>query len=977
MTYSYPRQRRRIMAISGIFDDFHNAENSGLRWFETFTSGNVEWGVVAAPGGVGGNALWVKGTIGDALANLNSRGQLSPYPNTSYQYLNPPNKPFRTKNRAEFRMRIADDQTSPNALLSHCANFVLDGAVKFSDNHNLLRTAVCFSVANQRLGVKSGTNTVLTSVAWTGSLDTYYDVKIEWETNWFDYHSWLYCDWEFTQLPAPLGCHQVVTIKVYINNSEVLDYDMYRGQWRDTSNTDFPQSMDLGRPGIGVDCENDDTGEVSNGTFVEAYFKDILITQDVKAIDWSATNSVIAHGAARETKARIFSTFPDSIHRGQDIQIFARNRVSDDWTNQFRGIIRGIVRDGKIVTVEADGYDSVLASEWSESLSFTDKTASEIIDESINTPEEKVIFDVSTYFTDALVHPINRYDKNYPHIPKLDILMEMANLEDMTLYLDVANAFHFEKFDNDNLFTDVHIEHGIDFADYKEEEIFLHTPNVIRVIGSGVVAQKEIAAEHYVSGSTVVREISRLDLTTQEAVDESLEYYVQSYLESYRQVTVDIPAKFEIQPSEYIRITINEMGYNWQFAYVLSVTSTMKGSQTVTILSNQYDITTFLTDLNYRQTQQEGENFPQDLIDPDTKTITIDGVATLDISARYMIVDFDYTDEHGWQDFVYRDGKAVITNHFLEQIIALFQTDAKADAPELPERIVWGTGDTPPKENDLTLESYQNEFFCGLADYQGNTCWGNVGGGVTEVGTVTWMIRNSESVANWTNVTELGLTVSAGASSPVWIRASWDEPITNDTGISFKVIIAVTLTPRPGACYITRNLTFAIGNWLDSGKTFMNDFPQPKRMAFFGTDAFPYPSIWFNETSEAGGKMVTCPATEAQGALVTNPNIEKFMIEYSQEYVFDYSQRYDSADGDQRIVLVGTIDLDNQRDPNICMFLRTTKMLSELDGWTTKIKIYLKFARVDPAIRINHCVPRIEEGECIEYDDLYYYPSDA
>lgn len=953
MAHVYPRNRRRIVAVSGIFDDLHDDLVSEVKWHETYKTGNLAWDVVSAPGGVGGNALWVKGTIGDAIG-LAGRGHLSPYPNVSNQYLVPPSQPYRTKARAEFRMRIVDDQSSANAKLSHCASFCLDGAVKWNDDHMIDRTCVNFSVANQRMGIVSGTNGVVaniqTDIEWLGSLNTWYDVRIEWHYDHWDNRQWQYADWEIGyEDKTGDEAYQQVHIKVYINNVEVLATDIFKGHWRDTD-YDFPTSMDFGRPGIGVNCENDDTGNVSNGTFAEVYYKDILITQDVILIDWKINNSAIYKGADRSCKARVFATFPESIAQGQDLQIHARNSTSDDWTGQFRGIIRSAVTDGRLVDIETEGYDSVLANELSEILSFASKTAQEIIYDAVNVPDVKVIFDVSTFFDTAAT----TYNRDYVHVPKMDIIAEMVTLSNFSLSLDMANAFHFEKFTNSRLYTDIHLVHGQDFAEYEESDLFIRRPNIIRVIGSGVIAQKEIAAERRISGSTIVREISRLDLTTQATVDDALDYYASAYILPFKVLEVTIPAKYAITPSRYIRISIAELGYNMQFAYVLNTTVASSGIMTISILSSQFDVEAFMADLNYRQTTSEAQDFPQDLT-PSVDNINIEGMATFDISARFYIRDYIYHGETlGFQYTIVREGHMIVTNGFIDRLIDLVQTDDIPGQPLSPDRIIWGTGTTPARETDTSIESSQGNYF-DVGSQDGDVRYGNGVGGFVSLQSIQWR-KPAYTPTTFSNVSELVLAITG---EDIACRATF-EPYTAESSNSIEIEINISIWPRGGACYPTHHFCRYIGRWMERWVT--NPFPAPKRISFFGTDTFPYPSVYLKEETEGGGTIVVCPADDADVTswLVTTIK-DKFMIKYEQVYTFDYLDRYDTADGDQVIGWIGTTDLDNSKTSSINLFFRTQQTLAELDGYETKIVIWLRFARRDPDTKKWMCLPRVHD----------------
>ena len=128
MSYPYPRGRREIFCVGGIFDDFSDTALSATKWFDTFTAGNVVKSFVSAPGGAGGNALRLLGTIGNGIG-LAGCGTVGPFPNKSGLYYVSPLNPYLWKMKAEFRMYIHDDEPDAGNLLSHSAGFCLDGAV--------------------------------------------------------------------------------------------------------------------------------------------------------------------------------------------------------------------------------------------------------------------------------------------------------------------------------------------------------------------------------------------------------------------------------------------------------------------------------------------------------------------------------------------------------------------------------------------------------------------------------------------------------------------------------------------------------------------------------------------------------------------------------------------------------------------------------------------------------------------------------
>jgi hypothetical protein len=388
----------------------------------------------------------------------------------------------------------------------------------------------------------------------------------------------------------------------------------------------------------------------------------------------------------------------------------------------------------------------------------------------------------------------------------------------------------------------------------------------------------------------------------------------------------------------------------------MSVAGNYRGEQLISIVSFRSDVTALIADLNYRQGSTEGDEFPQDLVSDEVK---IEGMATLNVSARFQIVEY----VSGTYK-VQREGNMVVTNKFMDDLNDLFLTDTVPARPNEYTYIHWGTGTTPAQEDDTQIETAQGSDLIAsgykLAD--GIHYWANGAAATSEEASIVFRIPQGDVGGTFSAVTELTLQETSSGSSKTAVRATFPA-FTPEVGQSVvEIVIAIIIRPEPGACVPTTNFLTFIEYWLRDQAI---AFPKITRIAFFGTDAFSYPSIWLETASETGGKVVTCPALESQVSLTTTQLKQKFMIKYEQTYTFDYAHRYNSADGDQLVAWIGATSADNERESYINIFFRTQKLLSDYASYDTKIVMWLKFARVDIAKRRWLCVPRARYGACI------------
>lgn len=981
MPYLYPRQRKRLTAINGIFDDFHDSTFSKTNWFETYTGSQLQWDVVAAPGGAGGNALWLKGTINDALSNLDGNTHLSPYPNISKQYYINISKQRKWKMRAEFRLYIVQDQgDGTNQPLSHSAGFILDGAVKWTTGHNARRCGVFFNVANQRVGlakVINGSCTELTDVAWAGAYNTYYDVRIEWEWDWYYRRIWGRTDWEQNDGVGWTGlanqCMRV-NVKVYINNSNVIDGFIYVGDWRaDVAPMRPARELCVGRCGVGVNVENDDTGDVSNGSFVEAYFKDIWITMDAKVINWEYEDSILEKGLDRIASGSISSSSPEMVGEGADLQIHCRNSKTADWEGAFRGIIRQPSRISKrIASFEAEGYDSIIASEKTENLSFTAKTAQEIIAGTVNDPETKNIFNVTTYFDSAPA----TYTRLYTHNAKMGILNEMAHLSNFLLFLDTGNNFNHLKPTNSRLYTDTHFEWGANrIRAYDEQEVFVRQPTKIRVIGSGVYAEKELSAQTFITDTEVLREFIRLDLTTQAEADEALEYYAALYREPLRFLELEVRADWSVTKGKYVRVSIPHLGFNYSLFTVISVKGDSLGGMTLKCIKYRAGLTALLADLSGRMESQEGEAFAQDLI-IGADEINIEGVAKAFVSARFQIREYfngpvydkDGNELYG-QYAIMREGTMIVTDTFMDDLNDFMVAHVPGSFPAPYEFIHLGNGTTPAKEDDTVLDNdVHTEDITTNWEQDGQRTWGNSVSGILEG--ASFLFRVAQGDYNYASaITEIGLFTTSSPSSKMACRAVFDS-YTPDFASTVQIIISLTVDPAEGTCYPGMHFFTQMYFWI---LDIALDNAPIERFHFVGTNTFTIPSVEMEEESEYGGDVLIVPKNASDVSLTVTQLKDQNMINYEQTYTIDYTNdRQNPATPDQQLSWIAGCHGDLAKNSLIMLFYRTLQTLSDIDGWDTKVILWLKFERGElDTININKLIkPRFYATR----DKIYFSP---
>jgi len=929
MTHLYPREKRQIFALGGVFDDFDDVTLSATKWFNTWTGTNVVKTFPAAPG-LSGNALNLKGTIGDALG-LDACGAVGYVQNRSYLYYVSPKNPYQWKMKAEFRMRIADDEVDASNKLSCSSGFCLDGAVSYFDTHNKDRMYVLFSVANQRVGIAGASSggslqvgNIVYDEEWVGSLDTWYDVRIEWEHDWHSTTAWMPSKDQYLSY----------IVRVYVNNSLLFEETIEFSQWKDnyTGTGWSSRNYCLGRCGPTIICEND--GGATNGNYVEAYFKDVYITRDVQLARFEFEDSILSKKYPTLFEATLKCTFPHAITEGMDVQFYKRNSLTDPFIGHFRGLIRATKEapGKKRVWFQAEGYNSILSGEKTEVDEYTAQTAAVIIDDIVNSPDDKYLFDTSTYFDSATT----TYNRSYKNLFKIDPLMEMASLEGFILFLDIANNLHFENYFTNE--TDIHLMYGKDrIIKWNYEATFIRRPNFLRVIGNGVQSTRQVAEDTFSNYSVVYRNINRLDLTTQTEVDEALAYYMSGVLEPIRVIDVLIRPDWSITKGKVIRVTIPDLLLDNAEVLVLSIHSDIKGVMTLRLLEILPSTILFLAELYERTETQESNAFPSDDVENE-KVVDIE--AQVDFYATFV-----YQIDDAYNNCV-AQGQGIISDHGMDMLFDFWgSTNPSMDGPV---RMMFGTGTTPAKPSDTGLE---NEFNSIIAyrqeDPEKKTAAS--GGWHKEYG-VLYRIEAAQqgSMPSTYDLSEIGLENNDG--DEFFARAVFPTLTDLDRQLTtFRCWIVFGL--KHGPAYLTTPFLIYLGGYIvEAGGFPYNSWSPMTRMMITASNSFSAPHPLCEDNSEEDAALVVCPRLAADQTFTQTKIAARRMYKMEWTYDFDFADRWLTTDGDPPVAWLSLTRFDSTFSGYINVYYRTDKVLSDYLGHTFHAIIWLRFRRgyIDP-----------------------------
>ncbi|MCK5615218.1 hypothetical protein KAR91_75845 [Candidatus Pacearchaeota archaeon] len=917
----YPRQRNRIIAINGVFDDFNDNIFSATKWFETYDpAGPGNNSIVTAPGAIGGYTLKINGIIANGLANDRAQVGMSPYANQSRLHYISVKNPLFFSTKAEFRLRIEDDQADATNELAHSAGFALDGNVFYAAGHNVNRTVVYFSVANGKIGIVSGTTpsaaNEITKVAWSGTLDTWYDIRIEWQYDYYPKRKIWYSDLTVLEDTSPTG----YTVKVYVNDVLFINTTIDGDDWRTKGAAPDEYAAALGRCGPHINLEDH---AANTGNSVIAYYKDIWVTSaNPILLSFKAERSILIQGGNNTSEGVLRVKHNMVISEGDDFQIWEKDRGTSNWFNTFRGVIREVNKLTEVmVNVSAEGYDTIILRENTENFSYTTQTAGTIIADIINTPE-KYIFDTFTYF-DATTAT---YTRTYPYNNKIEILNEMAALENFLIYLDSALNWHFQSIKSND--TDIYLKYGKNFIiEANQSEIFVRRPNLLRVVGKGVYAERELGISTFDTYSNVKKIIQRTDLSTQAEVDEALDFYIANYLDPITLLEVTMKSNHRISIGKLIHITYPPLGIINQAYVVINYTKTEQGIMNLSLFEYRPSLSVLISDLDNRSSLNENQIIPSD----ETATATefnLEGKATLLISAYYQIKDYD-------GGAVVQEGQMMITDYCLDAICGLLN-DEGLTASTKPNFIHFGTGTTAAKPSDTALDNQTD-----IRGAQIGQGWSHQVSTQFLIG-ITFGATGSNTTNTTINLTEIGLFNDDG---DMFARAVFDS-ISIKADPSFRGLhIWLKLTQKPGSSMLGNDL---LQNLLFSHIILGFPLFTLDHLYVYGTDTFMFPSHFNDRFSEAGGSTVLVPDLPNKGTFTRTKILTKHLVKYEFEYIFDWTNdEYAPGASDQRIQMLALGDQSDRSRRLVWLYYNSNKTLSDYDGYNCYWVLWIKLERGD------------------------------
>ena len=904
MSYLYSRHRKEIITINGGFDPCQDPttmseawDMTGGGWYSGMAFG-LYWTQVVAPGAIGGYAHKFDGTMHGSIGLWGVQG-LSLYRNHGFQYYISPYSPYYWKMKAEFRLRIEEDEAGSAGTINGSLGFWLDGNVKtyfLSQTTNgtgvtIERIGVFFHKENGKVAIAWWSGNIITSEDYAFNYDQYYDIRIEWYFNWYN---------------DPRTIH----IDVWIDDVKKIDYDLiWPDNWRTDSSQHFQYHTMMGRcgPAIIIDLGS---GGASAYSKVIGYFKDILISQEVKFVNWECEDNILQSGRVSHATLKAISDRSPQFGEGSDLRIWKRDSTSDDWEPRFRGIIREINRPRtRLLEIAAEGYETTLMAEKSENLTHTSKTATYIVQDAINNPD-KGEFEVTTYVESTSM----TYSRNYPQNSKSEIMEEMGVLEGFVLFLDHNNYWHFQSYRTNQL--PIHLIYGESrLLEVNVAQVFIRRPNLIRVIGKGFTAQRELAVGTYASGSSVPRNFNRMDLTSQLEVDEALDFYCSLLNEPIRVIEVIMRINHLIQKGHLIRLTDLNQGIKNQQFLVTSVYSNRRGRMILGLLEAKPHLPALLSDLSKRADSKEGEMFPQDETSANPE-FSVEGVATVNITGNYEL-EFDSTIE--------RSGDMVITDELIDDLLELWN----AETVNQPTHLAYGTGTTEPLFSDTTLETETGRAAASVAYAEkiGRTA-----------GTLYRCVEFELDIVNPSGITEIGL-FNASSSGTMACRVV--IPSYTKTGtVTFRIKIRVE--PAPGFCYIAPMGRREIVEWLYGGGTIV----AYTHIAHYGFNSLicPLPdSAWRGTQYFIGAAW--CPDSASVGTFsktkLYSRNIIKFQFLYP-DYDWENDGNMTTHQNERFLALVR--DIGANADRNLLVLSHRGKGgLDAYNGRKCKWIIWLKF----------------------------------
>lgn len=794
MPYIWSRNKREIVALDGIFDPSQDQTQMGANWWliveEDTPPAGALWDIASSPGGAGGYSHRIHGNISaDALMMY---GFISPYsPHTADRNSSfPVYSPYKWSYKAEFRMRIADDvdisSGSSGLELWGGSGFMIDACHQDEEwnANNYYRTMILFNVANQKMGIAGFGNFGyglglhdLYTWDWSGSYDTWYDIRIHW-------------DYDFFTDP------QTINISVYSTDTLLFSKAFPIEEWRQGKYTaasstynSMPHHAFQGRCGLGAPFFNDNTAITDP---IDVYYKDILITlENPVLIEYAFTDSVMKNTANIQMSGVIVNENPYEVNKGTDIQLYKRASTSDDWNGRWRGTIRQVsVPFHKRINFEAEGLGIEFLAEKTEDMTLTTKTTAQIVIEALNNPDKSFI-NTTAYFDTVS----NTYSRYYPNTVKMDILMEMNSLEGFISYFDFGNNYHFESLRNN--YSEIHLKWGESLiTSYDTKNITIRKPNRVRVNGSGVYAEAKIIEEMHTVGSDLIREVNRPDITVQADADAALLFYTALYRKHLEVLQLHLIEDYRLQKGSVITVTLDPLGiYNAKYL-ITDIASDNKRRCIIDLLEINPQAIFLLAELSSRTNQAEGEQAALDTVASDIQH-NMEALAGLFVSAKYEI-EYDSS--------IVDSGRMTITDEFVDDLLDAIAGTTTDD----PTHIAVGTGQTVPQYTDTTLENESsrssatatrtgvvmdfNSYYAGDPVYYHK-------------------IEFEIDIVDPSSLDEIGL-FNAASNGTMACRAVFDSYTQTGT-VTFRVIL--TVLPEPGSTYVTFNGVDEIIDWLYDG----------------------------------------------------------------------------------------------------------------------------------------------------------------
>ena len=812
-THKYPREKRKIVTINGMFDDFSDIPFSEATWEDTsetaYYTSDLLSEVVAAPGGAGGNALHLKGKVYDEVdtqyRTFKQFTSVAPYRNRSQNVYYGLNSWGKFGVQAEFRLYVVSDYeaTSTDEKLAMSAGFCLDGNVMYGGISStpsedtaisvLARIMVNFNVASQKIGLCASPFDrdvyyppfTLTEVAWTGSYATYYDIRIEWEFDWWN---------------SPYVGGKVT---VYVDNVAVItDYEVNLEDWRMAINASGIFNNNTYVPAFACDCSQLgrcgpqlSNGLATGGTaglWVEAYYKDVLISQfPIKFVSAEFEDSLMERARPNFATFRLFSRLKASqFSTGSDIALHIRNKKTDDWGEPaWRGIIRDIDKgEGSIFTAEAESYFSLLTGEKTGDLTLTTKTTAQIIIEAINNPT-KYEFNTTSFFDTVT----DTYTRHFLFRPKLEVIEEAALLEEFLVFLDHGVNVHFQDPTTNEL--DKHLYWGTSrIAKVIKREIDFKRPNIIRVNGYEHTSYAESLTPANVTRNKITKVYSRPELVTQAECDDARDFYVALYEKDPEGFFLIMKPDWEIKKGYTITVT---MPQHKVFAKKYLITGRSWNSNdnlmTVGLLEASPNVGNILANLSKSVDEQPSPSTAQDVIDADP-WFRVRGTANVLVQAEFEI-EYDSA--------IVRSGKCIVPDVHLELLCDLHGYNT----PTAPTHIGIGTGTTTPVYSDTTLDTETGSRVAKTDAYAEKIAFA-----IDPAQATFYGYRAVEFSADFTNpsaITELGL-FNASTVGDLFARATFASYTQTGT-VTFRV--KLRSVPVPGSVYVSLMLLIPIGRW--------------------------------------------------------------------------------------------------------------------------------------------------------------------